>query len=158
MKDKKIALPRFCKYIHCKKLLPKDAPTLKKYCKGTECAYKMNQLEAAERRAEDKINNPKPKKFRVCSFDECKKPFEVPPKSPLQAYCNDDCRSARHKKAQNIKNKQRAARKIFKMEKEEKLFIAETKKKKSGIKQRFLVRGLDENSSNQIACMLSVNA
>jgi len=72
--------PKFCKYIKCRKLLPKDAHHHKKYCPGTDCAYKMNQLEAAERRAEDKINNPKPKKYKVCNFDKCKKPFEVPPK------------------------------------------------------------------------------
>jgi len=100
LKDKKIALPRFCKYVHCKKLLPKDAHSLKKYCKDTECAYRQNQLEAAERRAEQKIQNPKPKKYKLCNFDECKKEFEVPPKSPLQAYCSDECRDEQRRRTQ----------------------------------------------------------
>jgi len=140
MKDKNIKQsPRFCKYIKCRKLLPKDASTLKKYCKDTTCAYKMNQLEATERRAEDKINNPKPNKFKVCNFDECKKTFEVPPKSPLQAYCSEECRTAKRKRDQNERNAIIA--KAAADKKEEIAKKDESRTKKSGLSQRLLERG-----------------
>jgi len=156
MKDKKIAIPRFCKYIKCRKLLPKDIHSLKKYCVGTTCAYRQNQLEAAERRAEDKINNPKPKKFRVCNFDKCKKPFEVPPKSPLQTYCSEECRTARRKKDQNERNAIIAKAIVIKKEEIAKMAKEENKEKESGIAKRFLVRGNISNGNT--ADVISVNA
>jgi len=156
LKDKKIALPRFCKYIKCRKLLPKDIHSLKKYCVGTTCAYKQNQLEAGIRRAEEKINNPKPKKFKVCNFDECGKKFEVPPKSPLQAYCNEDCRSAKRKKSQNERNAIIAKASAVKKEEVAKMTKEENKEQKSGIAKRFLVRGNISNGNT--ADVISVNA
>jgi len=140
-KDKNIKQPpRFCKYIHCKKLLPKDAPTLKKYCKDTDCAYKMNQLEAAERRAKQKIQNPKPKKIRICNFDECAKEFEVDPKAPLKAYCNDECRDANRKKVQAKRWEQEQIKIVAKREEKAQATIAETGTK-SGLPKRLLERG-----------------
>jgi len=157
MKDKNIKQPpRFCKYVHCKKLLPKDAHSLKKYCKDTDCAYKMNQLEAAERRAEEKINNPKPKKFKVCNFNKCKKPFEVPPKSPLQVYCSEECRIARRKKDQNERNAIKAKATATKKEEVAKMTKEENKEQESGLPRRILERGNITNGN--IGWAGSVNA
>ncbi|TET88541.1 MAG: hypothetical protein E3J96_03150, partial [Sulfurovum sp.] len=85
MKDKNIKQPpRFCKYIHCRKLLPKDSHHQKRYCSDTDCYAKQNKIEQKERR--DKLKANKPKKFKICNFDECGKEFEVDPKAPLKAY------------------------------------------------------------------------
>jgi len=152
-KDKNIKqLPRFCGW--CKSLLPKDCHRLKRFCPNTDHAYLFNQKQAAERRAEYKINNPKPKKFKVCNFDECSKKFEVLPKSPLQAYCNEDCRSAKRKKSQNERNAIIA--KTAAIKKEEIAKMDESKTKKSGLPQRLLERG--NITTGNIGWVGSVNA
>jgi len=152
LKDKKIAFPRFCKYIKCRKLLPKDAHHQKKYCQDTKCFYLQNQLEAKERR--DKLKANKPKKFKICNFDECGKEFEIPTNSPLQAYCDDKCRDANRKKVQAKRWEQEQIKIVAK--REEVVRMNKSKDKKSGLPKRLLVRG--NISHGNVACAISVNA
>jgi len=153
MKDKKIALPRFCKYIHCRKLLPKDCHHQKRYCQDTKCFYLQNQLEAKERR--DKLKANKPKKFKICNFDECGKEFEVDPKASLKAYCDDECRDANRKKVQAKRWEQEQIKIVAKREKKVQATIAETGTK-SGLPRRILERG--NITSGNIGWAGSVNA
>ena len=137
-------LPRFCKYIHCKKLLPKDAPTLKKYCKDTDCAYKQNQLEAKERRDEIKAIK-KPKK-RTCRWKDCKNTFELQHGKELQAYCSDECRLKKQQEGQRIYREKIASQKeertIENVFKEEEIKIDRRLAKQSiNIDPRFTTRG-----------------
>jgi len=153
-KDKLIKdIPRFCKYTHCRKLLPKDCHHQKRYCVDTDCYSKQNKIEQKERR--DKLRANKPKKFRTCNFDECKKSFEVDPKAPLKAYCDDECRNANHKKVQAKRWEQEQIKIVAKREERVQATIAETGTK-SGIAKRFLVRGTISN--HKTASAISVSA
>ena len=137
--------PRFCKYVFCKKLLPKNTPTLKKYCLGTDCYSKQNSIAAKERR--DIARTKKPKKFKVCNFDECKKRFEVPAKSPLRESCSDECRDARKRKVQNISKATIAKEKTVRKEEAIKIEKKVDKLRDSGIEQCFLERGNISNGN-----------
>jgi len=138
-KDKNLKQPpRFCKYIHCKKLLPKDAHNQKRYCIDTDCYSKQNKIEQKERR--DKLKANKPKKFRICNFDECGKEFKVDPKAPLKAYCDDECRDANRKKIQAKRWEKEQIKIVAKREEKVQATIAETGTK-SGLPRRILERG-----------------
>jgi len=141
-KDKLIKdIPRFCKYIHCRKLLPKDCHHQKRYCIDTDCFYLQNQLEAKEKR--DAIKAEKSKKFRICNFGECGKEFEVDPKAPLKVYCDEKCRDANHAKGQKKRYEERMAREV-------------KKPKDSGLPEWTQVRGNITNSNT--GWMGSINA
>jgi len=153
MKDKKIALPRFCKYIKCRKLLPKESHHQKRYCIDTDCYSKQNKIEQKERR--DKLKASKPKKFKICNFDERGKEFEVDSKAPFKAYCDDECRNANRKKVQAKRWEQEQIKIVAKREEKVQATIVETGTK-SGIAKRFLLRGTISN--HKTASSISVNA
>ena len=86
------SIVRHCAYVECKKELPKTAHAQKRYCPGTDCYYKQNQLDQAKKRAEKKEN--KVIKFDTCQNDNCDETFEH---HPRKKYCTTECR-----KDQNI--------------------------------------------------------
>jgi len=151
-KEKDSQAPRFCKYIHCRKLLPKEAHTTKKYCQGTDCAYKMNQLEAKKHRDANKKEH-KPV-FRPCKLEGCDKTFEVEKRKSLTRYCSDECRKEKNRRAWRknaIKEKDKLKTTI-----EEKNVRGNGKPKEFSLPKRFLVRGLISNGNR--ADSISVNA
>jgi len=151
-KEKDNQMPRFCKYIHCRKLLPKEAHATKKYCQGTDCAYKMNQLEAKKHRDANKKEH-KPV-YRVCKLEGCDKTFEVEKGKSLARYCSDECRAEKNRRAWRenaIKEKDKLKTII-----EEKKVRGNGKPKEFSLPKRFLVRGLISNGNR--ADSISVNA
>lgn len=86
------AIERNCAYEECGKEIPKEAHFQKKYCIGTDCAYKQNQLDQKRQRAEAKKN--KPVVIIKCYNDNCQKPIEK--KHHRMKYCSDECRNAQN--------------------------------------------------------------
>jgi len=157
-KDKNIKNPpRFCKYIKCRKLLPKDAHHQKRYCIGTDCYSKQNKLEAKELRA---VNKKIKIISKICNLDGCDNKFEVSGMKQGTLYCSEECRKEKHKQTarEYFRRHNQASDKIeWEIVKE-----VEKKVKKlrdSGINPRFLVRNYrGYSTSNQIATMMGMNA
>lgn len=77
---------RTCAYEKCNKTLPSTFTTKQKYCKGTDCYYKQNQLDAKKKRAA----TIKKYKQLTCLNDYCENTFDQ--KKSTQKYCCTECR------------------------------------------------------------------
>jgi len=157
-KDKNIKqLPRFCKYIKCRKLLPKDAHHQKRYCQGTKCFYLQNQLEAAERR---KANKKIKIISKICNLDGCDNEFEVSGMKQGTLYCSEKCRKKKHREtAKEYFRRHNQASDKIEWEMVEGVEKKVKKLRDSGINPRFLVRNYrGYPTSNQIGTMVGMNA
>ena len=154
-KDKSIKQPpRFCKYIHCKKLLPKDTHHRKKYCPDTDCYAKQNKLEAIVRREANK----KVKIIsKVCALDGCDNQFEMSDMKRGICYCSEECRKEKRKQTSReyFKRHNQTADKP-KREMVTGIEKRVDKLRDSGINPRFLVRG--NISYGNIASAMSMNS
>ncbi len=147
-RDKKTQEIRYCKYVLCQKELPKGINSLKMYCPGTNCSYKMNQLQQKQRREEDKKN--REPVIRNCALESCGKEFEVAGHNTRQSYCTAGCRNKATKLRQAIHQKENT-----KLIKETKIMKKLEPENKTGkIDKRWLHRNLSAKSSNQIATMM----
>lgn len=124
---------RVCKYELCNKKLPTTANNLKKYCFGTDCYGKQNQLEAKRRR--ENRNKDIGKSKQVCKNDNCELIVEG---DYRRKYCSDKCRIDQVKTNEDLKLQTEAN--IYKKTKENAL-KKNGNKKKIGVRKKFLVRG-----------------
>jgi len=148
LKEKAKQVPRFCKYKYCRKLLPKDAHATKKYCQGTDCATKQNQLEAKQRREANKKEH-KPV-YRECKV--CEKTFEVEKRKFRTQYCSDECRKEKNRRAwRKSATKERDKLNAIETEKKER---GNGKPKEFRLPAWTLVRGniSNGNRSDSISC------
>jgi len=151
-KERESLPPRFCKHEKCKKLLPKTAHVTKKYCMGTDCAYKQNNINMKIRRdANRKEKKPKEPKLIKCKRENCTKMVDIS-KNALKRYCNTKCREANNSQIQRQNNdivKKEVVRDMVANNKDKKRY-------NGTVDPKWLRRG--NISSNQISTSIEGNA
>jgi len=123
---------RTCAYENCEQVLPEKFSTKRKYCEGTDCYYKQNQLDAKKQRA----GKVKTYKTMTCLNEYCENTFEQ--KKSTQKYCCTKCRRDQSQ-ITNLKKQNKEVSLYLKTKATAK--ITSGNKKNIPLKPEWLVRG-----------------